>query len=158
MIELFSRRVGGFSLPDNAVITPIPISEDVSSLSAILLNDNYYQFLQDGVRKVDGLPVLDEIHMIQFKAKAWLDLSERRSKGERIDRSDINKHRRDIYRMSDVLADGFKLTLPESLAQDMRLYLKAMQDLLVNLSPKERKADSLRLKKITGYYFTQSLS
>ncbi|MCL2628875.1 MAG: hypothetical protein FWD44_09315, partial [Oscillospiraceae bacterium] len=37
MIELFSRHVESFVLPDNAVITPIPIDDDISSLSAILL-------------------------------------------------------------------------------------------------------------------------
>ena len=51
MIELFSRSINGLNLPDDASITPIPISEDISSLSAILLNDQYYAFLRDGVRR-----------------------------------------------------------------------------------------------------------
>jgi hypothetical protein len=58
MIELFSRRVDGLILPEDAKITPIPIGEDISSLSAILLNEGYYNFLRDGVRKIDGLPTV----------------------------------------------------------------------------------------------------
>jgi len=114
MIELFTRRVDEFSLPDDVKISPIPISDDVSSLSAILLDDDYYIFLREGVRKIDDFPILDELYMIPFKAKAWLDLIERRGQGESIDRSDINKHRRDIYRLSDLISDGFKFVLPES--------------------------------------------
>jgi len=122
MIELFSRSVDGFALPEDARITPIPISEDISSLSAILLNDHYYNFLRGGVRRVDELPVLDELYIIPFKAKAWLDLTERRSKGESIDRSDINKHKRDIFRLVDITIDGAVLTLPEYIKMEGGIY------------------------------------
>jgi hypothetical protein len=69
-------KIDGLKLPETALVTPIPIGEDISSLSAILLNDDYYHFLRDGVRKIDGLPILDEVHLIPFKAKAWLELTE----------------------------------------------------------------------------------
>jgi hypothetical protein len=59
MIELFSRRMDGVLLPDEAVLTPLPTPDDISSLSAILLNDGYYNFLKSGVRVIDGLPILD---------------------------------------------------------------------------------------------------
>lgn len=39
MIELFSRKRGTLDLPENAELTPIPVEEDVVSLSAILLDD-----------------------------------------------------------------------------------------------------------------------
>jgi hypothetical protein len=48
MIELFSRRSDAIQLPDDAVLTPLPIEEDISSLSAILLDDDYYTFLRNG--------------------------------------------------------------------------------------------------------------
>lgn len=41
-IELFSRRSDGLTLPDNAELTPLPVADEVSSLSAILLDDDYY--------------------------------------------------------------------------------------------------------------------
>ena len=41
MIELFTRKLDAIQLPKEAVLTPLPIDEDVSSLSAILLDDNY---------------------------------------------------------------------------------------------------------------------
>jgi len=43
MLELFSRVPDVITLKDrNAELTPIPIDEEVSSLSAILLNEDYY--------------------------------------------------------------------------------------------------------------------
>jgi len=41
MIELFSRRVEGVTLPTNSVLTPLPIDDETSSLSAILLDNDY---------------------------------------------------------------------------------------------------------------------
>jgi len=152
MIELFSRHIDGLALPDDAVITPIPISEDISSLSAILLNDEYYHFLRDGVRKIDGFPVLDELHMIPFKAKAWLELTDRKSKGGAVDSNDIRKHKRDIYRMSDIIVKGFKFTLPETVAHDMSEFITAALETITNTPLKERGAERTRLENIAGFF------
>lgn len=48
MIELFSRRADAIALSDDAVLTPLPLDHEISSLSAILLDDAYYQFLRKG--------------------------------------------------------------------------------------------------------------
>ena len=44
MIELFSRKPDNLTLEDTAHLTPIPIDEELSSLSATLLDDDYYTF------------------------------------------------------------------------------------------------------------------
>ncbi len=41
-IELFSRVPDLIGIEDDTHLTPIPVDEDLSSLSAILLNDEYY--------------------------------------------------------------------------------------------------------------------
>ncbi|UVC15322.1 hypothetical protein [Mesorhizobium onobrychidis] len=41
-------------------MTPIPVEEDIVSLSAILLDDGHYDALQTAKRKVDGVTVIDE--------------------------------------------------------------------------------------------------
>ena len=69
MIELFSR-VPDLPLLPHAHLTPVHIADDISSLSAILLNDDYYAFLLSGRRIIDGLSVLDEKYLIPFKVKA----------------------------------------------------------------------------------------
>jgi hypothetical protein len=72
MIELFSRRMDGVLLPDGAELTPLPLEEDISSLSAILLDDGYYEFLKSGVRVLDGLPILNASHSFRSKRKRGL--------------------------------------------------------------------------------------
>ena len=63
MIELFTRKLDAIQLPDDAVLTPLPMDEDVSSLSAILLDDDYYEFLKQGKVTVDGVTVLGMLHI-----------------------------------------------------------------------------------------------
>ena len=48
MIELFPRKLDAIQLPEDAVLTPLPMDEDISSLSAILLDNDYYEFLKQG--------------------------------------------------------------------------------------------------------------
>ena len=79
------------------MITPLPRDEDISSLSAILLDDDYYEFLKQGKMSVDGVTVLDAAYLIPFKAKAWTDLTDRRAAGEHIDSKKIKKHKNDVF-------------------------------------------------------------
>jgi len=51
MIELFSRRPG-YHLEVEEGIIPIHIDDDTSSLSAILLDDDFYGFMLKGRRLI----------------------------------------------------------------------------------------------------------
>lgn len=81
MIELFSREPDYINYIPEGII-PIHIDENTSSLSAILLNDDYYKFMLAGRRIVSGISVLDTEHLIPFKMYAWLDLKDRKARGE----------------------------------------------------------------------------
>ena len=48
MIELFTRRLDDIILPETANLTPLPMDDEISSLSAILLDSDYYEFLKRG--------------------------------------------------------------------------------------------------------------
>ena len=93
MLELFSRN--NCLLKEEAGITPVHIDDSVSSLSAILLNDAYYQALLEGREIMMGISVLRPEWIVPFKAKAWLDLRKKQD----VDSSDIKKHRNDIIRI-----------------------------------------------------------
>ncbi len=99
MLELFSRAPDLLILGDDSHLTPIPHDEDVSSLSVILLNDGYYQFLHHHKHEIEGMTVVNEIALIPLKAKAWLDLTARRQAGEDTDSRDIKKHKNDAFRL-----------------------------------------------------------
>lgn len=128
MIELFSRRIEGIMLPPDANLTPIPIGGNVSSLSAILLDDDYYHFLKSGLILVYEIPVLGALHMIPFKAKAWINLTERKASGEHVDSKDIRKHINDIIRLSDLLLPNDLLNLPDTIKNDLHKFLSNINE------------------------------
>jgi len=101
MIELFSRELNYINfIPDG--IIPIHIDEDTSSLSAILLNDDYYKFMLTGRRVVSGISVLDTEHLIPFKMYAWLDLKDKKARGEHVNERDLKKHKYDVFRLLQI--------------------------------------------------------
>lgn len=99
MIEIFSKNQDWISLDKMEGIVPIHIDNSISSLSAILLNESYYNFLINGTGVINGMSVLNAEHIIPFKAKAWLDLTERKANGEHVDSRDIKKHKNDVLEL-----------------------------------------------------------
>ena len=81
MLELFCRAPEGIYPAEGAHLTPIPIDDAIASLSAILVDDEYYEFIRAGRKEVDGLPMVGEDRLIPLKARAWLDLTERHARG-----------------------------------------------------------------------------
>jgi hypothetical protein len=102
MLELFARLPDALTFEGEGRLTPIPMDEEVSSLSAILLDDSYYAFLHAGKKDLDGLSVLNPEYIIPLKARAWLDLAARRAEGEQIDSRHIKKHKLDVFRLYQV--------------------------------------------------------
>ncbi len=127
MIELFSRKPGTLSLPDNAELTPISVEQDVVSLSAILLDDSYYQALQSAKRNVQGVTILNETLLIPFKVKAFLDLTERKEKGDKIDSKNIKKHRNDVFRLIQLLPGDAAIEVSEAIRNDLSRFLDLVQ-------------------------------
>ena len=119
MLELFSRRPELIESPAVGHLTPLPTAEGVSSLSAILLDDDYYDFVQEGTRLVGGLSVLAPDYIVPLKARAWIDLTEGRERGEDVSRGDIKKHRNDIIRLSQLISPAARIALPDSIRADV---------------------------------------
>lgn len=101
MIELFSRESEYISDVPQGII-PVHIDEDVSSLSAILLNDDYYSFMLEGRKIISGVSVLDTEHIIPFKMYAWLDLKNRKESGKHVNERDLKKHKNDVFRLLQI--------------------------------------------------------
>ena len=133
MIEIFSKKPEFMALDESAVLTPLPIDDEISSLSAILLNDAYYDLLKDGQVILDGIPVLKEVCLIPFKAKAWIDLNERKGNGEAVDSKNIKKHKNDVFRLGQLLTAESRQALGEDIANDMKHFLNEMEKENVDL-------------------------
>ena len=133
MIELFSRRTDAIRLPKDAALTPLPIDEDISSLSAILLDDDYYQLIRSGTIVVEGVNVLDAAYLIPFKAKAWLELTQKKAAGLAVDSKNIRKHKNDVFRLSALLTQQSHVAVTESVLADLQAFLSAMQEESIDL-------------------------
>lgn len=125
MIELFCKS--DFELREITGITPIYIDDTVSSLSAILLNDDYYNVLLEGKVVANGLSVLRPEYLILFKAKAYLDLKQRRENGEHVDSDDIKKHKKDVLRIvAEIILENVT-NLPHSVKSDIDIFIKTLE-------------------------------
>lgn len=91
--------------------------------------------------------------LIPLKAKAWLDLSERKDRGEKIKSYDIKKHKNDIIRLSQLLPAGYSISLPPSLKKDMLLFIDLYESSDINpedLNINMKKEDVF--KRLRIYY------
>ena len=111
-------------LSDDAHLSPIPVEEDVISLSAILLDDDYFEALQEARRVVEDISLVDQRLLIPLKARAFLDLSRRKANGEDVDARHIRKHRDDVFRLVQLLPGDGELVLAHPLRTDLGEFLQ----------------------------------
>lgn len=152
-IELFSRSLGLVKFPENAHITPIPVDGDLSSLSAILMNDDYYDFTIRHSTMEEGVHIAKIESLICLKCKAYLEMTERRQNGEQVDSKHIAKHKKDVFRLIAMLAPTDVYAVPDMLRNDIIVFCDAIRDELPN-------ADffkSVGLKNITGEQLREQL-
>ena len=124
MIELLSRN--HLHLPGGMHLAPIPGDEDISSLSAILLDDTYYHFVVQSRIMLNGVPIIPAPCLIPLKARAWLDLGARKSRGDDTVKSNDNrKHRNDVFSLSRSLAQTDRFALPNPVQADLRAFLES---------------------------------
>jgi len=128
MLELFSRKPDALMLHDDSHLTPIPVDEEAASLSAILMDNEYYEFIHAGKRELDGLPVAMAEYLIPLKAKAWLDMRARQMAGEHVDEKDIRKHRNDIFRLYQIVTPTTSISLRGSIREDFQRFLNAVAE------------------------------
>lgn len=149
MIELFSRIPDQFKLKFDTGLTPIHIDDSIISLSAILLDDKYYDALIKGKRDVDGYSVIEiEIEtVILFKIKAWLDMKEKLENGEHVDSKNIKKHKNDVFRLLANVVPSSKVEVDEAIKEDIGLFIEKI----------DKDRPDLKNLKIKGTSFNEMM-
>lgn len=123
MLEFFAREPGHLPLAQGANLTPVPFDQQVESLSAILLDQNYYGFLHGHTRQLAGVRIVTERALIPLKARAWLDLVARKAAdSEAVDSKHIRKHCNDVLRLSQLLSDDDRIDVPPSIRGDIERF------------------------------------
>ncbi len=126
MIELFARPPAALNLPESDRYVRLTVEDAIVSLSALLLDEDYYAALKAGARTVDGISILDETLLIPFKARAFLDLTERRQREETVKGDDIRKHRNDVFRLAQLLPGVGGVAVSEPIKADLRRFIETM--------------------------------
>lgn len=127
-IELFSRIPDLLDLDEGAHLTPIPVDTEISSLSAILMDDDYYNFTIQHSQFDNGIHLANTEALIGLKAKAFLDYKTRKENGEKIDEKQLRKHKMDIFRLLLLLTPEDNFTIAESIKSDIANFVEVVKD------------------------------
>lgn len=105
MIELLSRHPDILGEPSNLVIEPLPKDGDVSSLSAIIMDDDFYHFTIKHSKLTDGVRHADSAALVCLKTRAYLNLLQDKAEGKHVNSKDIKKHRSDVLKNVVIITD-----------------------------------------------------
>ena len=120
-LEICAKRP--MDAPANLRVMRIPTGKDVSSLSAILLDSEYYDLVRSHGRDIEGVSTVSGACLIPLKVKAWLNLSANKAGGSHVDEKDIDKHRNDVFRLLLSLAPDDKLVLIDAIRADLQAFI-----------------------------------
>lgn len=133
MVELFARPESAARFEASGHLAPLHIGEDISSLSAILLNESYYSFMLKGKTVAEGVSIVDAEHLIPLKMRAWLDLTRQKSEGLHVNEKDLRKHRRDIFRLFPVINEDAVISAPQEVHADIQTFIRKISDMDIDL-------------------------
>ena len=128
MIELFSKTPHYFERNSYFKFTSIHIDESVVSLSAILLDDEYYELLVNGKTLIDGYSLINIETVILFKIRAWLDYKLQKENGVELDSRKINKHKNDIFRLITHVSQTKRFELSDKVKNDVTSFIEKVKD------------------------------
>jgi hypothetical protein len=80
--------------------------------------------------ELEGVASLKPEALIPLKAAAWLDLTRRKEAGESVDSKNINKHKRDVFRLFTLLAAETRVPLAPRIQDDLRRFLAPVRNLI----------------------------
>jgi hypothetical protein len=123
MIELFSRRPDLIKEVEGMHLTDIPTGEEASSLSAILLDEEYYKFALSNTQLMDGLHLANDFALICMKARAFINNAKRKAEGKEVRSGDISKHKNDIIRITATLTPNVVIPVPAIVKQDLAEFI-----------------------------------
>jgi hypothetical protein len=127
-LELFSRHPDSLPPAEGIHITDIPTGDDVSSLSAILLDDGYYDFTLSSSEIIDGIRIPSEVALIALKAKAFLSNRQRKAEGQLVRTGDIVKHRSDVIRLAAVIDRSPAGRVDFTIWRDMTEFVRVLEE------------------------------
>lgn len=127
MIELFCRKPNLIREVEGMHLTDIPTGEEASSLSAILLEDEYYKFALSNTQVINGLHIANEYALICLKVRAFINNSKRKVEGQNVKSEDITKHKNDIIRLTVTLTPNINVSIPDIIKKELKEYINTIR-------------------------------
>lgn len=131
-IELLSRHSDLLGEPSGFHIEPIPTGEDVSSLSAIMMDEDYYNLTVKNSFVENELRFATPIALICLKAKAYLNLLEERAKGRAVNTKDIKKHRNDVLKLVATTPFDDPIPVTKEIFDSIGAYINKVEETLAD--------------------------
>lgn len=134
-IELLSKYPDILGEPTEFHLAPIPIGEEIPSLSAILMNEEYYhQTVRESIVE-DGIRIANPLSLLTLKVKAFLNLTEEKKTNIKIRSGDIKKHRDDVFKLLAMRIDPLTpVELSATKKADLTTFIEMMEISLPNQS------------------------
>lgn len=132
ILELLSRKDGLLDDEEPGRITPMTVEEKIVSLSAMILDDEYYKFIMNSRTKIEGVVLVGPECLIPLKAKAWLNNRESKKLGKHVNDKDIRKHKNDVFILHELMTVKKLEGIPKSISDDIASFTKAMRKEIVD--------------------------
>ena len=146
-IELLSHHSYILGEPSGFHIEPIPLSEDLSSLSAIMMDDDNYELTVANSTEQDGVRIATPTTLICLKARASLNLLKERANGKQVNSKDIKKHKTDVLKLIATASIPEPVAVPQSVYDSVMEYAESIEKELPSQSLQdalERDADAIQ--------------
>ena len=134
MIELLSRHPDILGEPRGLLIEPLPVDADTSSLSAIIMADDFYHFTINHSRLTDGIRHADSAALIPLKARAYLNLLQEKAEGKHINSRDIKKHRSDVLKIVAIMEEE-PVPAPKAIVTSIKEFIASIRNDWAVLGP-----------------------
>lgn len=126
MIELLSRHPDVLGEPKGLTIEPLPIDGELSSLSAIIMDDDYYRFTIEHSRLTDDIRHADSAALVALKARAYLNLIQDKQNGKHVNSKDIKKHRSDVLKNVVIMTED-EIPAPSSIVECVKEFVMSIR-------------------------------
>ena len=126
MIELLSRHPDALGEPKGLTIEPLPIDGEQSSLSAIIMDDDYYQFTIEHSLLTDEIRHADSAALVALKTRAYLNLIQDKQNGKHVNSKDIRKHRSDVLKNVVIMTED-EIPAPSSIVECVKEFVMSIR-------------------------------
>lgn len=152
-IELLSRHSDVLGDPSGFHIEPLPLSDGLSSLSAIMMDDDYYELTVTNSIVEDGLRVATPVALICLKTRAYLNLLGEKGAGRQINSKDIRKHKTDVLKLIATASIPEPVVIPKAVYDCVMEYATVIESEL----PSKSLQDALERDDETIQIFVDTL-